>query len=672
MIVARLSLALVVAALLGACRSTLELPLIGDAAEDGLPANVRIEGNEAVTDRALADAAALELETFAEKGRREADAEDAAWSMERHLQEQGYHDAKVEYALESGTAVFRIEEGHRALLSGVRLVGVKHLDREKLLEYFDFPGEQLLGLGPVVFDEQLLRDAAEQVEREYRLFGFQDVEVDGPEMEWNEDHSCGIAVFTVKEGPRICVCDVRFEGVRGCDMCLRGKPYNARIPAQAAGRIRSGLLARGHQFAKVRADVERPEGSNCAHITVRATPGPKVRLDCVRLKRLDRTSPRFVRTLIPMRKGQVLGQACIDECIENLYRAGLFKSANPEVVRTGPDTADLVFDLPEIEARSIEVGAGYGSYEKLRGDVRYVDRNLFGWGRRLEALGRGHTKGFEADALLIDPWIFGRMMQLELEAAIERRREPSYTFTGLRLRAAVRADLPDRWRIRGGYRFQSEKATDVQGEIPGAELDGFVNAAGLFIDVIRDKRDNAMLPTEGTFLEAGTFWSSPSLGGDLDYLEFTARGAYLIPLGDAVVAFGAAFRTKEILDGAATLPIQERFFLGGDQTVRSFEESELGPIDDQGDPLGGLTALSFNAEVRVPLVGAFHGAVFYDGGVVNADSFDFTGPYGHAIGAGVRYYFPFGPLRLDLGYNPGRLFAADDRWALHVSLGFNF
>ena len=641
-----------------------------DAANES---HVRIEGNRAVDDATLIEAAALELEAFRKSRSSKADAADAAWSMERLLQEQGYHEASVAFEVKGQTAIFQVSEGPRALLRGVRLCGVKHLDREKLLEYFDFGGSQFLGLGPVLYDEQLLRDAAEQVEREYRLFGFQDVEVKGPDVTWNDERSCALATFTVVEGPRTCVCDVRVEGVCGCNLGLHGKPFTTRMAPQAVGRVREALLNRGHQFAKVRAEVSRDRSTHCASITIRATPGPKVRLGCVRFRRLGLTDRRFVRSLIPLRSGQVLAQRPIDVGLENLYRAGLFKAVVPEVVPTGPATADMVFDLPEIEAKSIEIEAGYGSYELLRTGLRYLDRNLFGWGRRLEAYGRAHLRGYEVDLSLIDPWIFGRHRQLELDALFEQRKEPSYRFTGLRLRAAVRADVGRHWRLRGGYRFQSERASDVEGEIPGAELDGFVNAAGLFFDAIFDTRDNPALPTAGTVLEAGTFWSSPNLGGDLDFIEFTSRGAYLVPLGDVVLALGATFRTKEILDGATSLPIQERYFLGGDDTIRSFEESELGPTDLQGDPVGGLTAFSVHSELRFPLgIGDLHGAAFYDGGVVNLDTFDFSGPFGHAVGAGLRYYFPFGPIRVDVGYNPGRRFGADDNFAVHLSLGFAF
>lgn len=642
-------------------------------AADGLPSGVRIEGAKTVAAATLTDAAALELEAFATKGRREADAEDAAWTMEQALQELGYHKATVEYELRGEVAVFKVNEGTRAILRGVELKGVHCLDREGLLEYFDFGGSQLLGLGPVIYDEQALSDAAEQVEREYRLNGFQDVKISEPEVVWTDNESCAFVTYTIEEGKRVCVANVRCEGVTCCDLGLRGVHYTARIPAQAAGRIRSSLLSQGYQFAKVKGDVVRPEGTNCADIIVRAKPGPKVRLGCVRLKRLQATQPRFVRSLLPLRRGQVLTQGSVDVGLENLYRSGLFRSVTHEVVRTGPDTADLVFDLPEIEAKSIEIGAGYGSYERLRSHVRYIDRNLFGIGRRFEAFGRAHLKGFEAELSLFDPWIFGRERILELEGTIERRREPSYTFFGVRLLTAVRWDLDNRWRLRGGYRFRSEKATNVQGEIPGAELEGFVNAAGLFFDAIRDTRDSVLLPTKGTWLEAGTFWSSPKLGGDLEFLELRGRVTQLFPVGDTVLAIGAAFRTKKILNGATNLPIQERYFLGGDTTVRSFRESELGPADAQGDPQGGLTAATVHAEIRTPLgLGDLHGAVFYDGGVVNLKSFDVSGPFGHAIGAGVRYYFPFGPLRLDMAYNPGRLFAGDSRFVVHVALGFSF
>lgn len=642
--------------------------------EDGLPANARIEGHVAVTTAELAEAAELELDAFA-KHRREADAEDAAWSMEQHLLGEGYHGATVDFEVVDQVAVFRVQEGGRAILSCIQLLGTRCLEQESLLEYFDLSGAELLGLGPVVYDPRNIEDGIEQIEREYRLHGFQHVKVHEPVEHWNAERDCVRITIQIDEDCRTCVRDVRFEGVRPCELGLRGRPYNERLPYEAAGRVRSGLLARGRQFATVKGKghvTRGPDGCR-ADIDIVAVPGPCVRVEDICLRRLGRTNRVFARSLVPLRRGDVLYQGKLDQAQENFFRAGIFRSVHAEVVPTGPNTADLVFELPEIEARSVELQAGWGSYEMARGSIRYIDRNLLGIGRRFEAESRAHLKGWAGELDLIDPWIFGPDRTLLLHAGYERREEPSYTSTRVELSAAVEVVVGENCRFTGGYRFRTEKATDIEGELDEATLGGFLNTAGIFLEFEYDTRDNVMLPTRGTRVELGTFWSSPTLGADLDYLELYGRVVYVIPLGDVVLAIGAAARVKEILDGMATLPIQERYFLGGESNVRSFCESELGPVDDDGDPIGGLTAAHAHAELRFPLgFGEFYGAVFYDVGLVNEQSFDFSGPFGHAIGAGLRYYFPFGPVRLDVAYNPGDRFASDNRWATHFSLGFSF
>ncbi|MCA9317495.1 MAG: BamA/TamA family outer membrane protein, partial [Planctomycetes bacterium] len=641
--------------------------------EDGLPPGARIVGNVAVSTADLAGAAEIELDAFA-KHHREADAQDAAWSMEQYLLAEGYVGATVDFGIEGDVAIFRVDEGRRANLSGIQLVGVTCLDPEDLLEYFDLSTDAPLGLGATVYDRQIIDDGIEQIEREYRLNGFQYVTVHEPEEHWNAKHDCVRVTIRIEEGCRTCVQGVHFEGVAPCDMGLIGKPYNGRIPYQAAGRVRSGLLDRGRQFATVKGTARLVREPCCrADIDIVAVPGPCVRVEEICLRSLDRTRYSFARGLVPLRRGDVLYQGKIDQAQESFFRSGLFRSVNAEVKPTGPDTADLVFDLPELEARSVEIQAGWGSYELARGSLRYVDRNLFGIGRRFEAETRASLKGWAGDVDLIDPWIFGPDRQLLLHAGYERREEPSYTFQRIELSAAAEAVLLDTWRLSGGYRFRSEKASDIKGDIDADTLDGFVNAAGLFAEVAYDTRDSVLLPTRGTLAEVGTFWSNPALGADLDYLELRGRVVHLVPLGPAVLAVGASARVKEILDGAATLPIQERYFLGGESSVRSFDESELGPVDDDGDPIGGLTAAEAHVELRVPLgLGDLHGAAFYDVGVVNEDAWDFSGPLGHAIGAGLRWYFPFGPVRLDVAYNPGERFAADSDWIVHFSLGFSF
>ena len=129
---------------------------------------------------------------------------------------------------------------------------------------------------------------------------------------------------------------------------------------------------------------------------------------------------------------------------------------------------------------------------------------------------------------------------------------------------------------------------------------------------------------------------------------------------------------------AADIPIDERFFDGGSTTVRSFAERDLGPHNN-GYPIGGDFFTVFNVEYTFPIFGELQGAAFVDAGnlLPNVDNYFADGVSAgledmrYAIGLGLRYKLPVGPIRLDYGYNPDR-HQGEDTGAFHFSFGFAF
>ena len=120
------------------------------------------------------------------------------------------------------------------------------------------------------------------------------------------------------------------------------------------------------------------------------------------------------------------------------------------------------------------------------------------------------------------------------------------------------------------------------------------------------------------------------------------------------------------------VPIQERFFNGGENTVRSFRQDQLGPMDLAGNPIGGQYRNLFSAELRIPIFRLLEGALFADAGNVGVFVEDYSlRDLSYALGAGVRVPLPIGPLRLDAGWNPDP--EPDDRhWSVHFSIGYPF
>jgi outer membrane translocation and assembly module TamA len=138
---------------------------------------------------------------------------------------------------------------------------------------------------------------------------------------------------------------------------------------------------------------------------------------------------------------------------------------------------------------------------------------------------------------------------------------------------------------------------------------------------------------------------------------------------------GLSWRGGVIIPTGSTdiIPLQERFFNGGENTVRSFKQDELGPVDSLGNELGGEAFNVVTVELRQRLRGRFDGALFWDAGNLESDFEDFfhLGNVRHALGFGLRYLLPVGPVRLDVGFNPDPR-AGEADVVTHFSVGMSF
>lgn len=489
-------------------------------------------------------------------------------------------------------------------------------------------------------------------------------------------------------------------------------PWHPRTGTDISASLREVLRAHGHLQADVSVippDIGPPPSAETARsaqtegedlvlipadrirrLQVRVDPGPVHRLaEPVRITGLERTEEDFIRNRLHLEVGERVDGARLDETIEEVYETGLFSLAtlrrtDPENTLPAEDGVDQVetgieLALQELEARSFDVEVGYGSYELARTRLRYRDRNFLDIGRELDATTWASLRSYGAGVRFIDPWILGRRWTVETGASFDFRQNPSFDSTSLSFDAKLRRrldtrDEPSQRFIEFGYQFTARSAdADV---VDPRQLDdsGFVISAGIFVNWNRDSRDNALLPKNGSLQQVGVFLSRPEFGAELSFVELRLFDAHHWELEEdqRVLAVGGRFVTRHILDDEVTLPIQERLFLGGESTVRGFCEDGLGPADASGEALGGLTTFFASIELRERISGDLWGAVFYDVGTVGNEDFDLMDGWGHTVGFGLRYYLPFGPIRADIGINPGRTFGNDDTWALHVAFGFSF
>ncbi len=192
---------------------------------------------------------------------------------------------------------------------------------------------------------------------------------------------------------------------------------------------------------------------------------------------------------------------------------------------------------------------------------------------------------------------------------------------------------------------------------------------------IWDRRNSPVLPTKGFFL-SGRVESTTLIGGSgASYIRTDLRGALYQPITKKF-RFAAVADLRTIQGATAEeLPIDSRVFNGGPNSVRSFAQRELGPVSGGGTPLGGTSAFFASAEFSYEVITNLELAMFTDVGSLESgptnSPLGYSSDFRYAVGLGLRYKLPFGPIRIDYGHNPDPR-AGEKRGMLHVTVGFAF
>jgi outer membrane protein assembly complex protein YaeT len=409
-------------------------------------------------------------------------------------------------------------------------------------------------------------------------------------------------------------------------------------------------------------------------LLVGGEPGPQVTVAGVELSGNERTMDSLIRDRFRLAPGDRYDGTKVDEALRKLYMTGLFRvvDISDQPVAGDPSRVDMKIRVEELESRSIDLMGGYGSYESLRGGVRLEERNLFGTGRDIALDNRVSTKGYSTGLTLTDTDFLATDSTLSVNGEFFRREEPSFVDQAYGGTVALSRELTHKLTVRVGYTYRDRVGATTTAALPQDQLVDYTEGR-VFIEFRHDQRDNLLFPGRGHVEFLSFERIAPALGASVDLDRITFRASVHLPLlGPTRLVLRTEQNALWPHDGSANVPLQERFFNGGEDSVRSFKESQLGPKDNAGLPIGGEYRNLFGAELRVPLTGTFEAATFVDAGNVGSRVQDFgLAGLHYGIGAGLRLLLPIGPVRLDAAYNPDRD-PGDREWTLHFSVGYPF
>ncbi len=665
--------------------------------------------------------------------------EDSAARITDYLHQQGYWKADVKpperrEAAGGVTIVFTIHRGrvYRVAPGGIEVTGNRGVTLEEL--------KPLLRLGQGdLFIASRLSAIEGAIKQTYRSRGFATAELSTAMNEVDE----GLVrpVITVNEGPRIVIGKTAVRGsaavpddrLRAVLTLAPGQAYYG--PAVARDRDAMIAFYRDEGFATADVSVVpvtptiTADGA-VADITFAVVEGPQTVIEHIFITGNLRTKSLVIERELQIHEGRPLGQGALTETRRRLSALGLFRRIQISAISHGDATArDVVIAVEE--ARQTTVGYGGGlqvdrvlrstdngeatgeRYELApRGFFEVGRRNLGGRNRSLNLYSRLSLRpnpdqdstnpfGF-SEYRVVGTYLAPRALRnygdLTATAAVEQGVRTGFNFS----RKGLTTGLSHQFRptVRGTARYSfgttrifdeqllEEDQLTVDRVFPQVRLSSFSAA------ILRDTRDDTLEPQNGAFLTADASLAGRAIGSEVGFAKTFVQGFLYRSLGrpNFVFAGGARlgvarpFRREVpgVDPGGAPqivrdLPASERFYAGGDTTIRGYALDSVGTpetISPNGFPKGGDAEIVLNAELRVPVRGPIGAALFVDGGNVFAQAADVSlSRLRGSVGLGGRYRSPIGPIRVDLGFKldrrtiGGRL---EPRYAIHFSIGQAF
>lgn len=545
----------------------------------------------------------------------------------------------------------------------------------------------------------------------YQDEGFPLASVQEAVVTYNEDRDAVRIRIHLEEGPRIRLGSVILRGtdpdlerkIRSAMDLAPGQPMSWTRLAEGRDHLEKVYTDRGYALSRGELSVHYRGDSADAVVDFMA--GPLVHVDSVRIEGLRASRPKMVRRELTMGPGKLLTSKEVLNSQQRLLETGVFQRARvrPELPDSTEPSADLVVQVEERKQGWVGAGAGYSSSDRIRLVADWGQRNLTGMGRRIGVTGnlyysldpgfRGGGVQFREGLLQLDylePWLFRSRTRGLASPYIRWVQEAAFHQRTLGYNVSLRRDLSRATRATVGVQTK-EVWTTEQNVVPR------YTTRYLSLDYTRDARDNIFDPSQGHLLQ-GTFeYAGGRLGGKnrFDRGTITAQ-AYTSPQVGWV--FTARVKVGNILpvglgpvsSEADTIrlshvPYEERFRLGGGNTVRGYTEGSLGRRDANDQPLGGLFLLLAGVEARFPLFWRLQGGLFLDAGNVWTEPDDVTlarfsngfrertyDPMNTAygMGLGVRLRTPVGAFRVDYGFKVGSGRApGEGPGNLHVALG---
>ncbi len=640
---------------------------------------IQWSGNRAFRDGALRDAVAEQLAQIRSEGLSRPNADDTAFYTAVFYHQKGYANASVSWQIAEDTLVLTIEEGTRVKLRSAAIEGNPSASASTLLPLLISPlvDRQRTQASRLNYVRADLEVGANRIAEWYRNEGFLEVQVSQPEVTFSDDGQSADALVRVIEGKRYRFANPTFTGdlkysrdqLTQILAPIISKPYTpARQNALGAALIKFyGSRSHFRVQVEVDADARNADSDGNVPVAINVNAGPTYRISGIEVLGLNRLKPSWIQSRLKPLQDAAFDPEKLVAKQQEMLSSGLFETLNVIPLEQPDHTIKLQIEAAETKARELGFSLGYGNYEGFLGGVRISDRNTFGQALPGSVELAFSQRAIALEASLSDPWLFETRTELITRLFLRNRIELGYEKKEAGLRGQLARKLTPHLQLAAFGVIRTVEISNA--DLLEAELgDAAYRIGTAGVSATYDRRDSVLNPTSGWIAAFNA--DTNTLDNGHTFARTTGRVSWHYPL-PGKIRFAASARFG-LLSQKSAVPIDERFFLGGSTTVRSFQQRELGLVPGKPAPTGGSAYSLVNLETDFPIWNKVRGTLFFDSGSLSTDSLAVpTSNFRSAIGLGLRYALPVGPVRLDIGINPSPRPA--EAWgATNLSFGFAF
>ncbi len=627
------------------------------------------------------------------------------------LQREGYFDSQADYSTTEDTSknerviTYSVIRGAKHELLDVTFSGNKYFSNALLSSRLQLQTKSFAVRGK--FSQRMVKDDGDSILGLYQANGFLQASVKPQVTDDVKGKTGDLSIhYDIVEGAQTKVADLKIEGNKTIDTkelmdvigSSPGEPYSESNVAGDRNNILALYYNDGFPDAQVEGQATPAGDATKVNIAFRITEGPRVNVLRVLLTGYEHTRYGLMAREVQVKPGGPLREGDVIESQRNLYNLAIFNRVqiapqNPD----GTDTNKTVVVAVE-EGKRYTLGYGLGiEVQKLPGSgsnptgtsLNAAPRVIFEFGKN-NVEGRGQSISFKVRASTLQyravlsytapHFLTNPHFNVQLTGYADKTQDVN-TFNSERYEGAVQLvdSVSPQTSLLFRYFFRHVIVIASSLKIAPDEIPLFSQPtliSGFGTSWARDKRNNAADATKGTYNSVDFSVAGKEIGSSASFLRLFVQNSTFHPFGRSFVfaralRFGVEHQFPDTTPDE--IPLPERFFAGGGQSIRGFGLNQAGPRDPTtGFPVGGLALLEFNQELRFPLklpyVGnRVGGTLFYDAGNVYTDLTHITWRYtpasltdlnylSHTVGAGLRYATPIGPVRVDFGYqiNPAQ------------------